>query len=133
MPKLDDYRHTRNDAQTSEPEPVHYVPGQGPVDFEASVKVEAGGNWLTNIAMLKSHWLSGLVTAVLGDHVEVNAITQLNVWSDCDSIGSSLNGWTLDADNVSQAFNIAVFSVSIRPKTHTGPPTIPEYSPKAGL
>ena len=109
MPKLDDYRHTRNDAQTNEPEPVHYVPGQGPVDFEASVKVEAGGNWLTNIAMLKSHWLSGLVTAVLGDHVEVNAITQVNVWSDCDSIGSSLNGWTLDADNVSQAFNIASF------------------------
>ena len=52
--------------------------------------------------MLKSHWLSGLVTAVLGDYVEVNAITQANVWSDCDSIGSSLNGWTLDADKVTK-------------------------------
>ena len=108
-PKLDDHLPPKDDALKTTAEPVHHVAGQGAFAIEASVEVEAGGNTLANIALLKSHWLSGLVTAVLGDYVEVNAITQANVWSDCDSIGSSLNGWTLNADKVTEAFNIASF------------------------
>src|SRR5262245_36683413 len=73
--------------------PLHHADGQGEVATEASVTLEAGGNTLSNTASLKSYWLEGHVTAVVGKHVVVNAITQVNVVSDHDSIGSSLNDW----------------------------------------
>jgi hypothetical protein len=83
--------------------------GHGEIQSDGSVKLDAGGNSLANVALLQSYVLTGHVTAVLGDYVEVNAITQVNIYSDHDSIGSSLNDWTLDADNVTTTFNIAAF------------------------
>jgi hypothetical protein len=108
-PKLKDHRPEKDAPQAKAAGPVHHMQGQGEIQNDGSVTLEAGGNSLTNVALLQSYWLTGHVTAVLGDYVEVNVITQVNIYSDHDSIGSSLNGWTLDADSVTEAFNIATF------------------------
>ena len=108
-PNLKDHLPGKSETGGNVPEPVHHVQGQGEVAIEASVTLETGGNTLMNIVTIQSTWLTGYVTAVIGDYVEVNAITQVNVHSDHDSIGSSLNGWKLDTDHVSEAFNVASF------------------------
>ena len=108
-PNLKDHLRSKSETGGNVPEPVHHVQGQGDVGIEASVSLETGGNTLMNIVTIHSAWLTGSVTAVLGAYVEVNAITQINVHSDHDSIGSSLNDWKLDTDHVSEAFNVASF------------------------
>jgi hypothetical protein len=77
-------------------------------DTGPSVTVHAGANFLINEAIIQNKMLSAAVFATAGKHVEVNAVTQVNVWSDADSIGGMLEGWSQDKA-VTQALNIAEF------------------------
>ena len=114
-PKLDDYlpeKHQRDDGEEEEeeePDQPGYTPGSGSIEIEVSVELEAGGNLLINNVVLTNNWLQAPVCAVMGDHVELNAIVQINVSCDSDLVSSSINGWALGADDPTQGFNIAMF------------------------
>lgn len=75
---------------------------------EVSVEVDAGSNTLVNNVLIKNFWTAATVTAVVGDHIELNAIIQINALCDSDSITSAVDGWTHDSA-VNQLFNIATF------------------------
>ncbi|WP_223843376.1 type I secretion protein [Sinorhizobium fredii] len=113
-PSLDDYlpppEETPDDkTATSSHASGNFTAGQGKVSIEASVELEAGGNTLINSVELTSNWLQSQVLAVAGDHVELNAIVQINVLSDNDLLSPTLNGWNLDPGKPTEAFNIAMF------------------------
>jgi hypothetical protein len=112
-PELKDHLPNQPGEQADEPgsgkPPKGEVKGQGELLIEPSVTLEAGGNTLVNSASLTNTWVGAGVTAVLGDHVSLNAIVQTNVWSDNDLVGASLNGWKFDPLNATKAFNIAAF------------------------
>ncbi|WP_117190445.1 hypothetical protein [Rhizobium terrae] len=80
----------------------------GSIAVENSVDLVAGSNTAVNEAVVKNVWVGAKVTAVVGDHVEVNAIVQTNVIQDNDSIASAVSGWTSD-DGPDEVFNIAGF------------------------
>ncbi len=113
-PKLDDHlpeKHRRDDDEEAEEEEdlPSYTPGSGSIDIDVSVELEAGGNLLVNNVVLTNNWLQAPVCAVMGDHVELNAIVQINVSCDSDLVSSAINGWALGADDPTQGFNIAMF------------------------
>ena len=92
-------------GSTATGETVH---GQGGISFPTSVEINAGGNALLNSATLVNDALEGNVFAVAGNHFTLNAIIQINAWSDSDSIGASLSGWGDAAHQAATAaFNIA--------------------------
>ncbi|MEY9534234.1 hypothetical protein [Sinorhizobium fredii] len=113
-PSLDDYlpppEETPDDKPaTSNQASGNFTAGQGKVSIEASVELEAGGNTLVNSVTLTTNWLQSHVLAVAGDHVELNAIVQINVLCDNDLLSTALNGWNLDQGKPNEAFNIAMF------------------------
>lgn len=110
LPDLKEHLPDQEEEEAEGPATVHSVDGLGTVEIEASVTVEAGSNTLVNSAVLTNNWLVGPVIAAVGNHVELNAIVQINVWSDSDSIGTSLGGWTFDPGEATEAFNIAMFT-----------------------
>lgn len=82
--------------------------GQGEISNPASVELGTGGNALVNSATMINDALEGNVFAVAGDHFSLNAIIQVNAWSDSDSIGGSLGGWGgKGQDAATSAFNVA--------------------------
>ncbi|WDZ79717.1 type I secretion protein (plasmid) [Ensifer adhaerens] len=83
--------------------------GEGAVPIAASVELDAGSNTLVNEVVITSNWLQANVLAVAGDHVQLNAIIQTNVYSDNDAVGAALTGGDLAAQKVTEAFNIASF------------------------
>ncbi|MHA6688262.1 type I secretion protein [Mesorhizobium sp. A556] len=92
-------------GSTATGETVH---GQGEISGPTSVEIGAGSNVLWNSATLVNEALEGNVFAVAGNHFELNAIIQVNAWSDSDSIGASLSGWGNAAQSATTAaFNIA--------------------------
>lgn len=74
-----------------------------------SVEITAGGNMLVNEALDTNKSLFGTVTAVAGDHFELNLIAQVNVYCDTDVVGETLAGWNM-APQVSATFNLASFN-----------------------
>ncbi|WP_425359493.1 type I secretion protein [Borborobacter arsenicus] len=111
LPNLKDYLPDPEGEETDAGSTtVHSVHGLGTVEIAASVTVEAGSNLLVNSAVLTNNWLVGPVIATVGNHVELNAIVQINVWSDTDAIGTSVGGWAFDPGETTEAFNIAMFS-----------------------
>ncbi|MEF2551032.1 type I secretion protein [Aurantimonas sp. A2-1-M11] len=78
-------------------------------DFKASVTLETGGNALVNTVDIVNNWLVSPVFAVIGDSFEINAVVQINVWSDNDLVSASIGGWSLVSDNPTEALNIAAF------------------------
>ena len=80
----------------------------GAVSIDVSVEVHTGGNTLINNAVLQNFWTGGTVTLVAEDHIEVNAIVQINALWDTDSITSSVSNLTADAA-ANELFNIATF------------------------
>lgn len=98
--EVEDHEDGANDAGGSS------VVTYGPL-AEASVTITAGENVLVNNAVLKTLWTGAKVTAVVGDHIEVNAIVQVNAIWDEDDLGSALSGWNGGEPN--QLFNIASF------------------------
>jgi hypothetical protein len=80
----------------------------GSVQVEASVELVGGANTVVNDAVLKNIWTGATVTAVVGDHFEINAIIQVNVIQDTDVITSAISSWAND-DAFDEIFNIATF------------------------
>jgi hypothetical protein len=113
-PRLEDYLPAPDETPGEPPSfSSHasgaFAAGEGTLSVKASVELEAGGNTLINSAVLTNNWLQSHVLAVAGDHVELNAIIQINVWCDSDLSSPALNNWTLVSQNPTQAFNIAMF------------------------
>jgi len=112
-PKLKDHLPDKgdDDDETDDPGTIHSNDSLGAVDIDASVTLEAGSNTLVNSAAVTNNWLAGPVVAAVGDHAEVNAIIQINSWSDSDAVGSMIGGWKFDpAAAATEAFNIAMFT-----------------------
>ncbi|WP_353647071.1 type I secretion protein [Mesorhizobium sp. WSM2240] len=110
LPKLTDHLPEKEEAKANEPDPVDSVSGTGTVETEASVDLVAGSNTMVNSAVLTNNWLGGGVMAAVGDCVEINAIVQVNAWSDSDAIGLCVSGWKFDPAEATKAFNIAAFA-----------------------
>lgn len=84
------------------------VHGEGLVSTGTSVELSTGGNALVNSATVINAALAGGVFAVAGNHFSLDAIIQINAWSDSDAIGSSVNGWDAAKHQAATAaFNIA--------------------------
>ncbi|URK86172.1 hypothetical protein LP421_02250 (plasmid) [Rhizobium sp. RCAM05350] len=120
-PKLEDY-YSFDDEKESEDKPSSNVSTteDGTVTIDVSVDLESGGNTLVNEALLKSFWTGGTVTAVVGDHVELNAIVQINALWDIDAI-TTLVGDSTSGD-ANELFNSATFErvdASKEPDTDT--------------
>lgn len=108
-PKLEDYHSPDDEEKESEDDPGSntWTMEDGTVAIDVSVELDAGGNTLVNNAVLKSFWTGGTVTAVVGDHVEMNAIVQINALWDVDAITSAVGNAT-NAD-ANELFNSATF------------------------
>lgn len=110
-PKIEDYHsfdEKDDDAQYEEPVHNAQITMEGAFIVEKSVEIEAGGNTLVNNVVFKNFWTASTVTAVVGDRIELNAIIQINVLYDNDSISSVIENWTQDS-SPNQLFNIAEF------------------------
>ncbi|GGD95614.1 type I secretion system ATPase [Aureimonas endophytica] len=81
--------------------------GEGLVAPHSSIDIQAGGNTLVNAVALTNDWLAAKVTAVIGNHVELNAIVQINAYADDDTLTATLGHAGDDA--ATAAFNIASF------------------------
>ncbi|WP_338530575.1 type I secretion protein [Nitratireductor thuwali] len=86
--------------------------------FKASVELQAGGNLLVNSVSLENNWLAGSVCAVVGDHIEINAVIQINAWCDTDWLTTAFG--SLADGPPTQAFNIATFERLDPSKEATG-------------
>lgn len=75
---------------------------------QPQVTISMGDNTLVNDVLVKSLWTGAKVTAVLGDHVEVNAIVQINAIWDDDSIASGIAAWHA-LGSANDLFNVASF------------------------
>ena len=82
--------------------------GEGSQPPPASVTITMGDNTLVNDVLVKNLWTAAKVTVVQGDHVEVNAVVQINAVWDTDSIGSTVAGWGA-SNSANDLFNIASF------------------------
>lgn len=111
-PKLDDYFSFEERLESGPHSDEPFAPNAKLTDdgweIDVSVHVETGGNTLINNAVLKNFWTASTVTAVMGKHIEINAIVQINAWCDTDIVSEAISGW--DKDPVgTQAFNLATF------------------------
>lgn len=108
-PELDDYHSFEEEEEEPEDlEPAPVIVTQNGFTIEVIVEAETGGNTLINNALLKNMWTGAQVTAVIGDHLELNAIIQINAWCDVDVLTAAIDAWDRDAAPT-QAFNIATF------------------------
>ncbi|WP_193178339.1 type I secretion protein [Oricola nitratireducens] len=110
-PLLSDYLPENEEPE--EPQPVSVVHGEGHIEMHGDVTLDAGSNLLVNEAFIGSNWIVAPVFAVAGDTVHVNIVSQVNVWSDADTIGSEFSGWLAPDAAATRAFNIA--SVTLDP------------------
>jgi hypothetical protein len=80
----------------------------GSYEIDVCVDVETGGNAVINNAVVQNMWTGATVTAVMGDHIEINAIIQINAWCDSDNVTSAIDGWNR-APDANAIFNVATF------------------------
>lgn len=112
-PKLEDYHSFGKDTDDADAEEDAHssnakIFADGSVQVDASVELIGGANTTVNDAVLKNIWTGATVTAVVGDHFEINAIIQVNVIQDVDAITSAISSWTNDGAP-DEIFNIATF------------------------
>jgi hypothetical protein len=128
-PKLDDFLPKEEPGKDGGPKSVldsnhdaigQFAEGKGHISTPASVDLETGGNLVVNTAAIVNDWMQPRVTAVAGNHIELNAVIQINACSDVDAIGKSVNGWSLKAGDPTQAFNIATFKRIDPSSDHAG-------------
>jgi hypothetical protein len=81
--------------------------GGGEWEAAGSLTFEAGDNTLVNSAVIVTSWTGTSVMAVIGDHLDLNIISQINVHSDTDTINAQFNGWNSASATATKAFNIA--------------------------
>ncbi|MDY6949768.1 MAG: hypothetical protein SXG53_29175, partial [Pseudomonadota bacterium] len=103
-PSLDDYHSFDDEGAVVE---ASWGSEESPLP-QPQVTISMGDNTLVNDVLVKSLWTAAKVTAVLGDHVEVNAIVQINAIWDDDSIGTGIAAWRA-LGSANDLFNIASF------------------------
>jgi hypothetical protein len=106
-PRLEDYHSFGGEQSAAAARSNTWTMDTGTVAIKASVELLSGGNTLVNEALLKNFWTGGTVTAIVGDHVELNVIVQTNAVWDTDAISSSI-GLPMHAD-ANTLFNVATF------------------------
>lgn len=84
------------------------VSDEGVLAVDVSVEVHTGGNTLVNDVVLQNFWTGGAITLVAGDHVDLNAIVQINALWDKDAITAAVNSASAEAAT-NELFNIATF------------------------
>src|SRR5690606_18597033 len=94
-PDLDDYFSFKDRMESGpradDPLPLNAQAGEdGIVVIDQSVQVEMGQNTLVNSAVLTNLWTGSPVMAVLGNHTELNVISQVNAFADMDSVSAML-------------------------------------------
>lgn len=112
-PVIEDYHAFDDDVSVEEEDADDqgvntWFSDDGTVVIDASVEVHAGGNTLINNVVLQNIWTGATMTVVGGDHVEVNAIVQINALWDADDISAAVSGWAKDA-SANEMYNIATF------------------------
>lgn len=112
-PKIEDYHSfdedENEDGEDGESDASNtWRSEDGTVAIEVAVEVTTGGNTLINNVVLQNFWTGATVTLVAEDHIEVNAIIQINALWDSDSIASAVTNLTQDAAG-NELFNIATF------------------------
>lgn len=111
-PKLDDFfsldDRLESGPHSDKPLPHNATLTEDGWEIDISVDVETGGNILINNVILKNFWTASTVTSVVGDHIEINAIVQINAWCDTDAVSDAIAGWDKNPAGT-QAFNIATF------------------------
>ncbi len=75
---------------------------------DAQHAVTAGANELTNAAMIYTNWIDAAVIAVAGDVVSFDAVAQVNVLSDRDTV----DGHVFPSLSTSKAVNAAEFTTT---------------------
>ncbi|PWK71587.1 type I secretion protein [Aminobacter sp. AP02] len=142
-PKMEDYVDYLKDKDTTvegpngplnmsvAPDSSDFMHGWGVGTTSPSVNISTGDNTVINSAVVVNDWASASVMAVIGDHISVNAIVQINATSDIDSIGAAISGWPFDpGQTADQSFNIAMFK-HIDPTADQAPaeaaPDFPSY------
>lgn len=113
-PKLEDFHKfaTSDDADAEDGPPSNTILlPDGSIAVKSSVEVEAGGNTTVNSAVVQNLWTGAKVTAVVGDHVEINVITQVNAIWDTDAITDAVSTWTNESQP-NEIYNIATFERS---------------------
>lgn len=84
--------------------------GQGSYTGDTAVDLATGGNALVNSATIVNDALAGAVFAAAGNYYSLDAIIQINAWSDSNGLGASLNGWGGAQQAATAAFNVADMS-----------------------
>ena len=94
-PRLEDYRAFDNagDEVAEASGSNVWMREDGTAAIKVSVEVEAGGNTLINNVVLQNFWTGAKVTLVGADHIEVNAIVQINALWDADAISPAISNW----------------------------------------
>lgn len=127
-PRLEDYHSFGGELSEKDVSSNTWTMDNGTVAIKASVELQSGGNTLVNEALMKNFWSGGTVTAVVGDHVELNVIVQTNALWDTDAITSSL-GIATNA-HANELFNIATFQHLDVSKSSDADPTDFDHYPK---
>lgn len=139
-PKVEDYVNFLKDEDNPQegpngpldtstpPDSGHFMHGWGNGTVDPSVEISTGGNTVINSAVVVNNWASAEVMAVMGNHVSLNAIIQINAICDSDSVGTAIGGWQFDPGKVDQSFNIAMFK-HIDPTADNAPATVPTGFP----
>jgi hypothetical protein len=109
MPKLSDYILPKETAPVDTTSTTH-VEGQGLVTVDVSTTFDAGSNTLINEVHIGSSWTISPVIAVVGDYVNIDVISQINVLQDIDSIGAEFATWSMTGNEANLALNIASFT-----------------------
>lgn len=114
-PVLEDLLPAKFQPPAEEVESDTPVPTGVDYSLNSMIELEAGGNLLVNEAVLVNNWYGAPVVAAVGDYVHVNAISQTNVWSDCDAVSDALGGWQTLIDTPTQAYNVATIETIANP------------------
>ncbi|GAB4353864.1 MAG: type I secretion protein [Oricola sp.] len=105
-PALSEYL-PEEESDSDEVEPVTFMEGDGEIEIPAHVTLDTGSNLLVNEALLANNWVLSPVIAVAGDAIDINLISQINVWCDTDSIGAEFASWVSADASPTTSFNIA--------------------------
>lgn len=105
MPLFKTYRPDEQPAQKG-PNATE-LKGSGAWEAAGNLTFEAGDNTLVNSAVVVTSWTGTPVMAVIGDHLDLDIISQINVHSDIDSISAQFDSWSTSPSVSTLAFNIA--------------------------
>lgn len=140
MPKLKDHVDYLKDHSNDQPGPhgpldmntpptsSDFMDGWGDGSIAPRVELSTGGNTVINNAVVVNQWVSADVMAVMGNHISLNAIIQINGICDVDSVSTAIGGWPFDPGNADQSFNIATFK-HIDPSAGAAPAEAPAGFP----